>query len=141
VIADSTGRWSKLRIRQESGGLVVLSSFFRRTRSPRRGASAAHGGRYGSVIKDKNAGEQLLRQSDLDWTIIYASLLKDGPVQRICGGTSRGGDAADFRQISRADVAEWMVQAATQQSLSRRKRRDHRRTRNKENVALEAVRK
>ena len=34
----------------------------------------------GSVINDKSAGEQQLRQTDLDWTIIYASFLKDGPV-------------------------------------------------------------
>jgi hypothetical protein len=33
----------------------------------------------GSMIKDKSAGENVLRQSDLDWTIVHASMLTDGP--------------------------------------------------------------
>src|SRR5438445_7467289 len=36
----------------------------------------------GPVIKDKNAGEQVLRQSDLEWTIVYPSVLTDGEPAR-----------------------------------------------------------
>jgi uncharacterized protein YbjT (DUF2867 family) len=33
----------------------------------------------GSQIKDKTAGEEVLRASGLDWTIVYATLLTNGP--------------------------------------------------------------
>ena len=63
----------------------------------------------GSLIKDKSAGERLLRQSDLDWTIIYASQLSDGAatgsVELLPGGTKR---RITYR-ISRADVADARV--------------------------------
>ena len=73
----------------------------------------------GSLIKDKSAGERLLRHSDLDWTIIYASLLNDGPatgfVEVLPGRTKRR--ISD--RISRADTAEWLVQSATSHQPSR----------------------
>jgi uncharacterized protein YbjT (DUF2867 family) len=33
----------------------------------------------GSQIKDKTAGEEVLRASSLDWTIVYATKLTNGP--------------------------------------------------------------
>src|SRR5256885_9048394 len=99
--------------------VVVLSSFF--VERDRLGALARllTGVAMGSVIKDKSAGERLLRQSDLDWTIIYASPLNDGPatgfVEVLPGRTKRR--ISD--RISRADTAEWLVQSATSHQPSR----------------------
>ena len=119
--------------------MVVLSSFFverdRLGPVPRLLTGVA----MGSVIKDKSAGEQLLRQSDLDWTIIYASVLKDGPVTGSVEVLPEGAKRRISDRISRADVAEWMVQSAISNHLSRRSVGITEGMRTKENVAPEAV--
>jgi uncharacterized protein YbjT (DUF2867 family) len=74
----------------------------------------------GAVIKDKSAGEQLLRRSDLDWTIVYASLLNDGPANGSVTVLPEHAKRSMSEKISRADVAAWMVQAATDVQHSRR---------------------
>jgi uncharacterized protein YbjT (DUF2867 family) len=74
----------------------------------------------GPVIKDKSAGEQVLRQSGLEWTIVYASLLTDGPANGSVAVLSEGAKRRVSERISRADVAAWMVQAATGVEHSRR---------------------
>jgi uncharacterized protein YbjT (DUF2867 family) len=119
VIADSTGAIVEAARKTGVGRVIVLSSFF--VERNRLGAvpRLLTGVAVGSLIKDKSAGEQLLRQSDLDWTIIYASLLKDGPAS----GSVEVPEGAKRRisdRISRSDVAEWMVQAVTSSQLSRR---------------------
>src|SRR5216683_2669254 len=120
VIADSTGAFVE---RDRLGAVPRLLT----------------GVAMGSVIKDKSAGELLLRQSDLDWTIVYASLLKDGPVSGSVEVLPEGAKRRISDRISRADVAEWMVQAATSGQFSRRSVGITKGTRTKEHVALEAV--
>src|SRR5260370_42517671 len=93
----------------------------------------------GSVIKDKSAGEQVLRQSDLDWTIIYASVLKDGPVSGSVEVLPEGAKWRISDRISRSDVAKWMVQASTSSQLSPPTVGITERARTKEHVAPEAV--
>ena len=71
----------------------------------------------GSVITDKVAGEQLIRNSDLDWTIVYPGVLTDGPAVGsvvLPDGATRGSS----ERISRADVAAWVVLAATEHLYS-----------------------
>ena len=139
VIADSTGAMVEAAHKTGVRRVVVLSSFF--VERNRLGAvpRLLTGVAMGSVIKDKSAGEQLLRQSDLDWTIIYASLLKDGPVSGSVEVLPEGAMRRISDRISRADVAEWMVQAATSGHFSRRSVGITEGTRTKEHVALEAV--
>jgi uncharacterized protein YbjT (DUF2867 family) len=66
----------------------------------------------GSQIKDKTAGEEVLRASGLDWTIVYATVLTDGPKiePRVVPETEKVGMS---QRISRADVASFLLQAAT----------------------------
>ena len=73
----------------------------------------------GSQIKDKTAGEEVLRASGLDWTIVYATVLTDGPKTepRVVPGTEKVGMS---QRISRADVASFLLQAATDGLYSRR---------------------
>jgi len=66
----------------------------------------------GPVIRDKSAGEHVLRQSDLEWTIVYPSLLTDGPATGSVAVLPEGAKRRMSERISRADVAAWMVQAA-----------------------------
>ena len=74
----------------------------------------------GPVIKDKNAGEQVLRQSDLEWTIVYPSVLTDGPANGSVAVVPEGAKRRMSQRISRADVATWLVEAAVGDQYSRR---------------------
>jgi uncharacterized protein YbjT (DUF2867 family) len=73
----------------------------------------------GSQIKDKTAGEEVLRASGLDWTIVYATVLTNGPKTepRVVPETEKVGVS---QRISRADVASFLLQAATDGIYSRR---------------------
>jgi uncharacterized protein YbjT (DUF2867 family) len=119
VIADSTRAILEAAHKTGVKRVVVLSSFF--VERDRLGpvSRLVTGIAAGSKIKDKIAGEQLLRQSDLDWTIVYASPLTDGPATgfvEAAEGTKRG----IWDRISRSDVAAALVQAATSPQYSRR---------------------
>jgi len=112
VIADSTAAIVAAARQVGVRRVIVLSSWLveRDRMSPviRLATGIAMAGR----IKDKSAGEQLLRQSDLDWTIVYASMLADGPAT----GSTVLPEKANWsmsQKISRADVATWLVSAAT----------------------------
>ncbi len=72
------------------------------------------------MIKDKNDGEQLLRQSDLDWTISYPSRLTDAPATRLVEVLPEGTKRRIAERISRADVAGWLVESATSRQTSHR---------------------
>ena len=73
----------------------------------------------GSQVKDKTAGEEVLRASGLDWTIVYATKLTNGPRSepRVVPETEKVGTS---QTISRADVAAFLLQAATDGLYSRR---------------------
>jgi uncharacterized protein YbjT (DUF2867 family) len=73
----------------------------------------------GSQIKDKAAGEEVLRASGLDWTIVYATKLTNGPrtEPRVVPESRKVGV---LQKISRADVASFLLRAATDGLYSRR---------------------
>jgi putative NADH-flavin reductase len=60
------------------------------------------------IGRDKAAGEEYLRSSDLEWTLVYPPALTNGPRT----GSYRSGETVNVRglpRISRADVAEFML--------------------------------
>jgi putative NADH-flavin reductase len=65
------------------------------------------------VVADRWAGEDSLKDSGLDWTIVYPAKLTDGPrTGRV--RTVDAGDTVTFRStISRADVAEFLLARLT----------------------------
>jgi uncharacterized protein YbjT (DUF2867 family) len=73
----------------------------------------------GRQIKDKAAGEEVLRASGLDWTIVYATKLTNGPKTepRVVPETTKVGMS---QKISRAGVASFLLQATTDGLYSRR---------------------
>jgi uncharacterized protein YbjT (DUF2867 family) len=73
----------------------------------------------GSQISDKAAGEEVLRASGLDWTIVYPTKLTNGPdgEPRVVPETRKVGM---LQKISRADVASFLLEAARNDLYSRR---------------------
>ena len=74
----------------------------------------------GSMIKDKRAGEKALRESNLDWTIVHASFLTDGPGGGHVAVLTEAARSTLSRRIARADVAAWLLRVATSPDTSRR---------------------
>ena len=92
--------------------------------SPRRRAGIA----MSSQIKDKTAGEEILRASGLDWTIVYPTKLTNGPKAeaRVVPETRRSGRRRTSH--ARAWPRSWL-QAATENLPQPPRRRHHRMTR------------
>jgi uncharacterized protein YbjT (DUF2867 family) len=73
----------------------------------------------GRQIKDKTTGEEALRGSGLDWTIVYATKLTNGPKteSKVIPETTKVGIS---HKISRAAAASFLLQAATDGLYNRR---------------------
>ena len=72
------------------------------------------------MLADLARMEDVLRQSELDWTVIYASPLTNGPATGSVEVLPEGTKRRITERISRADVAAWLVLAATSPEPSRR---------------------
>jgi putative NADH-flavin reductase len=71
------------------------------------------------IYADKEAGEKILLQSTLDWTIAYPTTLANGPRT----GTYRVGERLALRglpKISRADVADFLLTQVADTTLIRK---------------------
>jgi uncharacterized protein YbjT (DUF2867 family) len=69
-----------------------------------------------NVYADKAAGEQVILNSGLDWTIVYPTGLTDGPRTK----TTRVGERLDlsgFPRVSRADVAAVLLRQLDDRSF------------------------
>ena len=99
--------------------IVMLSSFAVARDRLKPISKLVTGIAMGSQIKDKVAGEEVLRASGLDWTIVYPTKLTNGPKTepRVIPETEKVGMS---EKISRADVASFLLQAATDDLYSRR---------------------
>src|SRR5947209_2559919 len=79
LISDSTQAIIYGALEAGVSRVVVLSSFLVERDRFNPVTRFLTGLAMGSMIKDKSAGEKALRDSHLDWTIVYASSLTDGP--------------------------------------------------------------
>lgn len=73
-----------------------------------------------AMVKDKTAAEDALRASNLDWTVVHAVRLTNGPATQ---GAKELPPTATLRMgdtVSRADVAAWLLAAVADTSTSRR---------------------
>lgn len=64
----------------------------------------------GNVLADSEAAARLVQASELDWTVVRAPRLGDGPPR---GVYNAGYLKAGFTAISRADVADFMLKQTT----------------------------
>jgi uncharacterized protein YbjT (DUF2867 family) len=113
VIADSTRAIVTAARKAGVSRVVVLSTFAAERDRLDAGTRLLTGIGMGAMLKDKSVGEEMLRRSDLEWTIVYASLLSNGPVSGSVVVLPEGAKRGLSQKISRADVAAWMVQTAT----------------------------
>jgi uncharacterized protein YbjT (DUF2867 family) len=113
VIADSTTAIVAAARKTGVSRVVVLSTFAAQRDHLGAGTRLLTGLGMGAMLKDKSAGEEILRRSDLEWTIVYASILSDGPASGSVAVLPEGAKRGLSEKISRADVAAWMIQAAT----------------------------
>jgi uncharacterized protein YbjT (DUF2867 family) len=99
--------------------VVMLSSFVAARDRLTLVTKVVTGIAMSSQIKDKTAGEEILRASGLDWTIVYPTKLTNGPKTeaRVVRENEKVGAS---QKISREAVASFLLQAATQDLYSRR---------------------
>jgi uncharacterized protein YbjT (DUF2867 family) len=92
--------------------LILMSSFAVRSHQLSGETQQAVQSSMGKMVADKEASEELVRASDLDWTIVYPTIVTDGEG----GQTVREVDGAELvgfhNTIDRADVATWMLNEA-----------------------------
>ena len=134
VISESTRAIVEAAHKTGVSRVVVLSSFLVERDRLDPVTRLLTGLAMGSMIKDKSAGEKALRDSDLDWTIVYASGLTDGPGGGAVVELTEGSRWSLSNKIARADVAAWLVQAATNPQTSHRTVSITGGTRTKENL-------
>lgn len=76
----------------------------------------------GKVLKhaftDMVAAERIVKASDLDWTIVRPPRLLDGPHTGVIASRTDGNVRGSFT-INRADVADYLLRAASDDSLIR----------------------
>ncbi len=140
VISESTRAIIEAAHKAGVSRVVVLSSFLVERDRLDPVTRLLTGLAMGSMIKDKSAGEKALRDSDLDWTIVYASGLTDGPGGGSVVELTEGSRWKLSNRIARADVAARLVQAATSPQTSRRTVSITGGTRTMENLQSEAAR-
>lgn len=100
--------------------LVMLSTFAASPTFEARGLMKIVRLGMRGVVGDKTAGEMLLKRSDVDWTIVYASRLTDGPRTgdyRVVDGT-----LTSMGSISRADLADALLSTLSDATSVRQSR-------------------
>ena len=120
VVSDSTRAIVETAHKAGVSRVVLLSSFLVERDRFNPVTRLLTGVAMGSMIKDKSAGEKALRDSNLDWTIVYASFLTDGPGGGHVAVLTETGRSTLSHRIARADVAAWLLRAATSPETSRR---------------------
>jgi uncharacterized protein YbjT (DUF2867 family) len=113
VISDSTQSLVAAARKTGVSRVVVLSTFAAERDRLDAATRLLTGIGMGAMLKDKSAGEEALRRSDLEWTIVYASVLRDGPATGSVLVLPEGAKRGLSQRISRADLAAWLVEAAT----------------------------
>jgi uncharacterized protein YbjT (DUF2867 family) len=79
LIADSTAAVIAAARATGLKQVTVMSSFAVQRDRLTAPMKAMSGAMMGSVVASKAAGEEKLRASELDWTIVYATMLTNGP--------------------------------------------------------------
>ncbi|MDB5179308.1 MAG: yhfK 1 [Patescibacteria group bacterium] len=108
LIADST---KAIIAAAKATGLkrVVMMSSFAVNRAQLKGAAKLLTGMMKGLVADKANGEALLKNSGLDWTIVYATILTGDAKGAGARVVPSGEKLSLSNKIARADVAAWML--------------------------------
>jgi putative NADH-flavin reductase len=119
IIAEATRAILSAADRAHPPRVVMMSSFAVQRDRLKGLTGLLTAATTGAKMKDKVAGESALRASDLRWTIVYATLLTNGPAQgaRVVPESDKVGMSD---RISRADAASFLLEAATTGAYDRR---------------------
>lgn len=91
---------------------ILMSSFVVEREHLQGIVKLATGLVMGGAIQDKASSEALLRNSDLDWTIVHATRLTGQPLGSGARVVPVGEKIGAGQQIARADVAAWILDEA-----------------------------
>lgn len=119
VIAEATRAILGAAKAEGAPRVVMMSSFAAQPDRLKGMAKLISGATTGAKMKDKAAGEKALRGSNFRWTIVYATLLSNGPMQgvKVVPESAKVGMSD---RISRADAASFLLEAATMGDYDRR---------------------
>ena len=95
--------------------IVVMSTFAAARDRLTGSAKALTGLMMGAPIKDRTAAEELLRSSGRRYVLAHATLLTNAPATGSARVVPDGTRVSMKDKVSRADVATWLLQAATEE--------------------------
>jgi len=96
--------------------VILMSTFLLSTNYKPGVAGKIAGGLMKATLKDKTSGEELLKASGLEWTIVYAAQLTNGPLTGHYRPLKPEETIGTANKISRADAAGFMLGALTDKS-------------------------
>ena len=91
---------------------ILMSSFAVRKEQLGTATKIITGLAMGNVVKDKATSEELLRASDLDWTIVYPTGLTNAPKGAELRVVPLDKKVGITHKTARADVAAWILAEA-----------------------------
>lgn len=109
LVTESTRALIKAATAAQVRRVMVMSTFLVAEHYRPGLAGKLVGGLMKGVLSDKTGGEDLLKASDLDWTIVHAAPLTSGPLTGKYRVLAAGETVGMTNKISRADVASCML--------------------------------
>jgi putative NADH-flavin reductase len=89
--------------------VIMLSSFLVAPNYKPNFVGKLIGNMMKGMVSDKSSGEDLLKQSDLDWTIVYATSLDRAPAGQTVRVIGQNQTVSMSNGIAREDVATFML--------------------------------
>lgn len=112
LITESTNALIKAMHANKVKRVIMMSSFLASEQLKMNPFSWLIAKISAGFVGDKQTGEELLRSSDLDWTIVYATRLGDGKRTGLVRVVPKEEKVTTANGIDRADVAEFLVSEA-----------------------------
>jgi uncharacterized protein YbjT (DUF2867 family) len=121
VMTDATRALLAAAGREDPRRIVMLSSFALARDRLTGPAKAISGLMMSAAIKDRTTAEELLRASGRNYVIAHATRLTNGAATGTAHVVPDGTPVSMSNSVSRADVATWLLDAATQGTPSTRR--------------------
>jgi uncharacterized protein YbjT (DUF2867 family) len=109
LITESTNALIKAAHANNVKRVIMMSSFLASGQLKMNPISWVISKLSAALVGDKQSGEELLKSSDLDWTIVYCTRLLDNPVTGKVRIVPKLEKVTTGNGIGRADVATFLV--------------------------------